>query len=86
MVRAPVEGKGEGAKAFVVLKPGETCTSDEILVFCRQNLAPYKVPKFIEFQDQLPKTQVGKVLRRLLVVDEGAWTIDAAEDEVDPID
>jgi len=64
-----VEGKGERVKAFVVLMPGETCTSDQILAFCRQKLAPYKVPKFVEFRDQLPKNQVGKVLRRQLVAD-----------------
>ncbi len=53
-------------KAFVVLKPGETATEEEIIEFCRKNLAPYKVPKFVEFRDSLPKTQVGKILRREL--------------------
>ena len=59
--------KGERIKAFVVLKPGETATEEEILEYCRQNLAYYKVPKFIEFRQELPKTMVGKVLRRVLV-------------------
>jgi len=62
-----VEGKGERVKAFVVLKPGETATQEEILDFCRQNLAPHKVPRYVEFRDGLPKSQVGKVLRRELV-------------------
>jgi long-chain acyl-CoA synthetase len=62
--------KGERIKAYVVLKPGETATEDEILAYCRENLAYYKVPKFIEFRDDLPKTMVGKVLRRVLVEEE----------------
>jgi long-chain acyl-CoA synthetase len=57
-------------KAFIVLKPGETATEEEIIEFCRENLAPYKVPKFVEFRDALPKTMVGKILRRELVKDE----------------
>jgi len=67
----PVAGKGERVKAYVVLKPGEKATEEEITEFCRQNLAPHKVPKFVEFRDELPKSQVGKVLRRELVAEEG---------------
>jgi long-chain acyl-CoA synthetase len=63
----PVEDKGERVKAYVVLKPGETATEEEIIAFCKENLAPYKVPKFVEFRSELPKTIVGKVLRRVLV-------------------
>jgi long-chain acyl-CoA synthetase len=63
----PVEGKGERVKVYVVLKPGETATEEEIVAFCRENLAPYKVPKFVEFRTELPKTNVGKILRRVLV-------------------
>jgi long-chain acyl-CoA synthetase len=59
--------KGERVKAYVVLKPGETATEEEIIEYCRQNLAPYKVPKFVEFRSELPKTMVGKILRRVLV-------------------
>ena len=59
--------KGERIKAFVVLKPGETATEEEILEYCRQNLAYYKVPKSVEFRNELPKTMVGKILRRVLV-------------------
>ena len=62
--------KGERVKAYVVLKPGETATEEELLAYCRENLAYYKVPKFIEFRDDLPKTMVGKILRRVLVEEE----------------
>ena len=54
----------------MVLKAGETATEEEIIQFCRENLAPYKVPKFVEFRDELPKSQVGKVLRRVLLEEE----------------
>jgi long-chain acyl-CoA synthetase len=57
-------------KAFVVLKKGETATEQEIIDFCKENLAPYKVPKFVEFRESLPKTLVGKILRRELVKEE----------------
>ncbi len=68
----PLEDKGERVKVFVVLKPGETAAEDELLAFCRANLAPYKVPKSVEFRDALPKTAVGKILRRTLVAEERA--------------
>ena len=60
------EGGGELVKAFVTLKPGATPTADDIRNFCRENLAAYKVPKLVEFRDELPKTAVGKILRRAL--------------------
>jgi long-chain acyl-CoA synthetase len=66
----PVGDKGERIKVYVVLKPGETATDEEILAFCRQNLAAYKVPKYVEFRDTLPKTMVGKILRRELLTSE----------------
>ena len=62
--------KGERVKAYIVLKPGETATEEEIIEFCRENLAYYKVPKFVEFRDELPKSTVGKILRRVLVEEE----------------
>lgn len=64
--------RGESAKAFVVLKPGQTATAEELIAFCKQNLAPYKVPRAIEFRDALPKTMIGKILRRELVAEEKA--------------
>jgi len=62
--------KGERVKAYVVLKPGQTATEEEILEYCRENLAYYKRPKFVEFRQELPKTMVGKILRRVLVEEE----------------
>ncbi|HEY74695.1 MAG TPA: hypothetical protein G4O00_00750 [Thermoflexia bacterium] len=59
-------GKGERVKVHVVLKEGETATEEEIITFCREQLALYKIPKFVEFRTELPKTLVGKVLRRAL--------------------
>lgn len=57
-------------KAFIVLKPNVTATTEEIREFCKKNLAPYKVPRAIEFREELPKTIVGKILRRALVEEE----------------
>ena len=62
--------KGERVKAYVVLKPGETATEEEMIEYCRENMAYYKVPKFVEFRDELPKTMVGKILRRVLLEEE----------------
>jgi long-chain acyl-CoA synthetase len=64
--------RGETVKAFVVLKEGETATEEELLSFCQANLAKYKVPRLIEFRKELPKTMVGKVLRRVLIEEEMA--------------
>jgi long-chain acyl-CoA synthetase len=68
----PDPKRGETVKAYVVLKQGQTATVDEIRNFCKENLAPYKVPTLVEFRTELPKTQVGKVLRRQLVAEEKA--------------
>ncbi|HBG74336.1 MAG: hypothetical protein A2X25_13535 [Chloroflexi bacterium GWB2_49_20] len=59
--------RGETVKAWIVLKPGETLTEDEIKAWCKERLAAYKVPTHIEFRTELPKTTVGKILRRELV-------------------
>ena len=58
--------KGEAVKAWVVLRPGQKATEADLRAFCRENLAPYKVPSYIEFRADLPKTLVGKILRRAL--------------------
>lgn len=58
--------RGETVKAFVVLKEGMEATEQEIIDYCRSKLAAYKVPKLVEFRPELPKTIVGKVLRRIL--------------------
>lgn len=58
--------KGEAVKAWVVLRPGQTATEAELREFSRKVLAPYKVPSHVEFRKDLPKTLVGKILRRAL--------------------
>jgi long-chain acyl-CoA synthetase len=70
VVGIPQDLRGELIKAYVVLKPGAAPTAAEILAHCRKDLAKFKVPKQIEFRPSLPKTLVGKVLRRLLVEEE----------------
>jgi long-chain acyl-CoA synthetase len=59
--------RGETVKAWIVLKPGQTATEEELKAFCKQQLAAYKVPTHYEFRTELPKTTVGKILRRELV-------------------
>lgn len=66
LVGVPDPHKGEVGRAFVVLQPGAQATAEEILAHCRAHLAPYKVPKGIEFRESLPKSLIGKVLRRVL--------------------
>jgi long-chain acyl-CoA synthetase len=62
----PDEAKGEVAKAWVVLASGQQASEEELRAFARERLAPYKVPATVEFRRELPKTMVGKVLRRAL--------------------
>ncbi|HUQ41146.1 MAG TPA: long-chain fatty acid--CoA ligase [Candidatus Limnocylindrales bacterium] len=62
--------KGEEVKAFIVLKPGQTATPEELIAHTRTQLAPFKVPHEIEFRDSLPKTLIGKTLRRQLAEDD----------------
>jgi long-chain acyl-CoA synthetase len=64
VVGVPDPTMGEEIKAFVVLKPGVSATEDEILSHCRERLAKYKTPRSVTFLDTLPKSGVGKVLRR----------------------
>jgi long-chain acyl-CoA synthetase len=63
----PDPNSGETVKAWLVLHEGESSNRDEIRAYCKENLAGYKVPKHVEFVDALPKTAVGKILRRELV-------------------
>jgi long-chain acyl-CoA synthetase len=65
-IGVPNPKRGEVVKVFIVLKPGETLAKEEILDWCKEMLAPYKVPKEIEFVDSIPKSGLGKVLRREL--------------------
>ena len=69
-VGVPDPYRGETVKAFIVPKPGETVTEEEIIQFCKSKLAAYKVPKAVEFRESLPKTMVGKILRKELRAEE----------------
>jgi len=66
VVGLPDKMKGETVKAWIVLRPGMSATAADIKTHCRERLAPYKVPSQYEFVSELPKTMVGKVLRRVL--------------------
>jgi long-chain acyl-CoA synthetase len=66
------EYRGETVKAYVVLKEGTTATAEEIVGFCKEHLATYKVPKQVEFREALPKSAVGKILRKVLRDEEKA--------------
>ena len=72
VVGVPDAKSGEAVKAFIQLKPGETATVEEIMGFCKENLAGYKRPKHVEFREELPVSNVGKVLRRVLRDEERA--------------
>jgi long-chain acyl-CoA synthetase len=65
-IGVPDEKRGETVKSFVVMQPGKSITLEALDVFCREQLAPYKVPRQVEFLDELPKSTVMKVLRREL--------------------
>ena len=66
VIGVPDPYRGETVKAFIVPRAGEELNKEEIIAFCRERLAAYKVPKLIEFRDSLPKTAVGKILKREL--------------------
>lgn len=66
VVGVPDPKSGEAVKAFIQLHPGEKATEEEILEFCKENMAGYKRPRTVEFRDDLPTSVVGKVLRRVL--------------------
>ncbi len=64
--------RGETVKAFVVVRAGESLTGQEVINFCKEKLAVYKVPKIVEFRKELPKSAVGKILRKILRAEEEA--------------
>jgi long-chain acyl-CoA synthetase len=68
-VGVPDERTGQAVKVFVVPRGGSQLTADQVIDYCKQNLVPYKVPKYVEFRDSLPKSNIGKVLRRALVTE-----------------
>jgi long-chain acyl-CoA synthetase len=74
VVGVPDAHSGEAVKVFVVKKdPG--LTTDDLLAYCKQEFTGYKRPKYIEFRDELPKTNVGKILRRALRDEKQADTV-----------
>ncbi|MGE7624181.1 long-chain-fatty-acid--CoA ligase [Viridibacillus sp. NPDC096237] len=68
--------RGETVKAFIVLKEGMEVTEEEFNTYCRENLAAFKVPRIYEFRDELPKTAVGKILRRTLQEEDKERTLE----------
>ncbi|KAB2329723.1 long-chain fatty acid--CoA ligase [Cytobacillus depressus] len=66
----PHEYRGETVKAYIVLKEGAQIAEEEIVSFCSKRLAKYKIPTAVEFRKALPKTTVGKILRRKLIEEE----------------
>jgi len=66
VIGVPHERRGETIKAFIVLKEDEAATEEEIIKFCRERMAAYRVPRIVEFRTDLPKSMIGKVLRREL--------------------
>jgi long-chain acyl-CoA synthetase len=70
IIGVPDEYRGETVKAYIVVKENEGVTEEELDKYCRQKLAAFKVPRLYEFRDDLPKTAVGKILRRALIDEE----------------
>ncbi len=66
VIGIPDEYRGETIKAFVVLKEGEELTDEELIAFCRERITAYKAPRVVEFRDDLPKSVIGKILRKEL--------------------
>lgn len=69
-VGVPDEYRGETVKVFAVKKPGSAVSAEELISYCKEYLAPYKVPTFLEFREELPKSGVGKILKRVLADEE----------------
>jgi long-chain acyl-CoA synthetase len=65
-IGVPDDCRTETVKSFIVMRPGQTMTREEVRSFCKGDLAPYKIPFEVEFIDELPKSTVMKVLRREL--------------------
>ena len=74
-IGVPDAYRGESVKVFVVVKPEETLTEAEVIAHCKEKLAVYKVPRLVEFRQELPKSMVGKVLRKELRAEESRTTV-----------
>ena len=70
VVGIPHESRGESAKVFAVLKNGKEMTQKELIDYCSEKLAKYKLPTHVEFRESLPKSAVGKILKRVLKEEE----------------
>ncbi|ADU31409.1 long-chain-fatty-acid--CoA ligase [Evansella cellulosilytica] len=79
-IGVPDPYRGETVKAFIVLKEGRQVSEVELEEYCRKQLAAYKIPRIFEFRDELPKTMVGKILRRVLVEEEKSKLKKTAEE------
>ncbi|MDW7673575.1 MAG: long-chain fatty acid--CoA ligase [Bacillota bacterium] len=66
VIGVPHPYRGETVKAYIVLKDGEEATAEEIIAFCKKHLATFKVPELIEFRQEMPKSTVGKILKKVL--------------------
>ena len=66
VIGVPDESHGEEVKAYVILKPGQTATAEEIVTWSRETMASYKYPRLVEIRDALPMTATGKILKREL--------------------
>jgi long-chain acyl-CoA synthetase len=84
VVGVPDRYRGETVKAYVVPRPGVTLTEEQVVEHCAASLTAYKVPKIVEFRESLPRTMVGKVLRRVLLEEERAKAAAAEEAAAKP--
>ena len=66
VVGVPDKEFGESVKAYVVLNPGSKLADDEVIAYCKEKLASFKKPKFVDFIDSLPKNTMGKILKEEL--------------------
>jgi long-chain acyl-CoA synthetase len=74
-IGVPDAYRGETVKVFVVAKPEENLTEEEVIAYCKKKLAAYKVPRVVEFRQELPTSMVGKVLRKELRAEESRSTV-----------
>jgi crotonobetaine/carnitine-CoA ligase len=75
VIPVPDKIRGEEVKAYIVLKPSETAAYEEIAKFCEQNMAVFKVPRYFEFRDSLPKTPSERVQKKKLIEEKADLTL-----------
>lgn len=74
VIPVPDSIRGEEVKAYIVLKPGETAAYEEIAKFCEENMATFKVPRYFEFRDSLPRTPSERVQKKKLIEEKADLT------------